>query len=214
MKIFKKIFAALVLALLVITLSACGENNAKKITGRWGASTDVAALLDMNALGENFKDFDPKLELMLYFEFNEDGTFNLFFDDMDKDTLIDKWYDDFFAYARQATAKEAQKQGMSYKDFEAQYEKEYGIAFEEYFRTQIESLLKIDSIVSGIETSGKYKVDGNRFYAAESSLNFDDEIYSVIKISGKKLTFVSTTVPGYDPKKEIIKYPLTFKKSV
>jgi len=219
-KQLKIITGLLVLVLMVSMLAGCGGggngggdvgnggddkvDDKMDITGTWSAVVDLTDKLD---LGEDFADFNSKLEINMLYDFKNDGTLVFQLDEKNLSSAMNKLIDEMIDFVILA---QAEAMDMSYEEFD-----ETGSTIDEFMRAMLESEMDWSNLMTNLvdETMviGKYKVDGNKLYSVDLDEDFDDSDYIVIELSGNTLKFVSSTDPDFN-ENEIMKLPFSLTR--
>ncbi len=157
------------------------------IVGRWKTSLDMSSSLNDLFAGEDLGIEMPEITGFIFdmiFEFNEDGTYkNLITEDSAKKALenIRPSLTEAIATLYETLAAQF---GMTLEDFLAVAE----IGSVDEIVDQLYADESFTSIAEGTESSGKYMVEGNKFYTTED-LNgeFDKTEYTVFTVENDKL---------------------------
>jgi len=183
------------------------------IVGTWVYSFDVSGLLqeeigaELAVLGDEFATLFSDLGsavITILFEFNADGTYRMYADEDSLYSMIsnvmEHMIDAIFIIMEAMFEEMAEGLGMSVDDLIAAYEEEEGIAFSDIMDLAIEEMLDemgdFNELFGDISDTGRYKVEGDRLFAASVGEEF--EHYEVFEISGNTLTLLSTSDPDFD----------------
>ena len=134
----KRVITALLAALLVLSLAACGSGvETKKLAGTWTCTIDVtdrmnaADLADMEAcllaaeqaLGLSAADGAAKMPLQLVLTVTEDGAYTLRYDSDAARTALDAYATALHPAAVESVYAAAEEQGLSREEYDAAMEK-------------------------------------------------------------------------------------------
>ncbi|MCQ2354393.1 MAG: hypothetical protein MJ102_04715 [Clostridia bacterium] len=186
--------ALALIAVMLLGVCACGNEAKKKdpIIGSWECEYDATdATLDdfENAFGYT-PDIDDKFLISMYFELNEDGSFELGVDrkatlkSQDKviDALLDELVD---MYYRQMEAE-----GYSKEQAEQASVAAYGCGIREYFEQIIEKAQEKNEDNEYV-LEGYYRIKDGKIELSEDEDDFDDAIVLKYELKGDKLTIKS-----------------------
>ena len=205
MKFFKKVFIPLMLALLLVALTACGSggNNTENIVGEWKQVREISDIIDVEIFkdcGDFYKDFegfDGKIEMTTLYEFKADGEFVLTYKLVNLKSSMDKWLENFVVFAKKVITKDAKEKGLTYEQADSSYKEETGFSYEETIKARFTEEFFAEEEIEDEQETGKYKVEDNKLYITESNEEFGDS-HITVKISGKKLTLEFESEPGED----------------
>jgi len=210
-KMFKKTISLILISVLILSFVACGAGNEKKIIGTWSAKMDFTDII-MSEYGDEFVGFDSKLEMIMLFEFKSNGTYEMSLYKNDADIILKKWIEDVISFVKKTMVEEAASIEMTYEEFEAAFEEENGVPFENELRNRIDSEINMYNIINEIENTGKYKIKGDKLFTIENGSDFDNSNYEIIEIVDDRLELISTTDPDYDKNNALFQYPFTMTK--
>ena len=217
MKKLTKLTVLLLALVMVLSLCACGGDDAgKALVGSWGLEYDLADAL-ANELGSDYADFDASLKMTLMFDFNADGTFKMYVEEESFTKNFDAWLDELVDYSADMLYDILEGQGMSREEADDFILQTFGMNMDEYtqaLRAELASELDANELMGEVETSGTYKTKGDKLYMAEGSDKIDESYYDIFTVSGNKLTL--DLPEGVDESEgEIVpgmSYPLVFEK--
>ena len=122
----KRVITALLAALLVLSLAACGSGvETKKLAGTWTCTIDVTDR--MNAAAEQAlglsADGTAQMPLQLVLTVAEDGAYTLRYDSDDVRTALDAYAAALHPAAVESVYAAAEEQGLSREEYDAAMEK-------------------------------------------------------------------------------------------
>jgi len=212
MKNLKKALIPVLLLALIFTLAACGSNpNAENIIGTWFTNFDYSDQIK-NYIGADVAALDFKFDMPFLFDFEADGTYSLAVDKTQLQKNIDDLIDDELIVFVKGQIIEQIEGMMTYEAFEAYYEAENNVAFEENMRNYFDAALDVDTLTEGTGSVGRYKVVGDKLFLNTdvNDNNFGAD-YCVIEIvPDEKLTLVSSTNDNFSS--GLFEFPLELTK--
>jgi len=159
------------------------------LPGTWSANLDFTEMLKKEVGSEEQALFDGiKFELVFNFTFNEDGTYSLTVDedafDKTKSDMIDALAKNVIPILK---STEESLKDMSDEEVIAYYEQLSGEKWDDFiaeFKQEMDDELDAADLASDINTSGKYKVDGDKLYLSDDvTAEPDESEYLVIKLN-------------------------------
>lgn len=214
MKKITKLTVLLLAMVMVLSLCACGGNDAgKALVGTWALDCDLADAMS-DELGSDYADFNAPLKLTLLFDFNEDGTYKMYIEESSFVESFNSWVDAFLDYSVEMTYDIFEAQGMSREETDEVVMQNFGMSVEEYMRETVASSLDASDLARSVESTGTYETKGNKLYLAEGSSKIDEHYYDIFTVNGNALTL--ELPDGVDESEaEIIpglSYPLNLQK--
>ena len=188
MKKLSKLTVLLLALVMVLSLCACGKDDAgKALIGTWALDYDLADALS-DELGSDYADFHASLKMTMLFEFNEDGTFRLYIDESSFTNNFNTWMDAFIDYNVEMMYDLYEDYyGLSREEVDEQLAQS-GTTLEESLRDEMDSALDINALISEMESTGTYETKGDKLYLAEGSSSIDESVYDIFTVEGNKLT--------------------------
>ena len=123
----KRVITALLAALLVLSLAACGSGvETKKLAGTWTCTIDVTDRMNAaaeQALGLSAADGAAKMPLQLVLTVTEDGAYTLRYDSDAARTALDAYATALHPAAVESVYAAAEEQGLSREEYDAAMEK-------------------------------------------------------------------------------------------
>lgn len=193
MKKVYKIMALTLIAVMLLGICACGKESKKNSeVGSWKCkydATDYAVDNISSGFGVDL-DVDTDYFISIYFELNEDGSFELGVDKdatiKSQDKLIDSMIDNLTEKAYEAAAAE----GYDKDEADAQFVSEMGCSIREFYEKVFEAA---KDQAKGEETvlEGYYRIKDGKIELSEDKDDFDDAIVLKYELKGDKLTIKS-----------------------
>lgn len=211
MKKTSKLVALLLVFAMVLSMTACG-NAAKNLYGTWSMEYDLTEALAQE-LGDEFADFDAPFAFTIYMDFNEDGTCKMYMDQDEFSADMTAWIDELVVYTVDMLYATFEEQGIDKATADSVLGEQFGMAVEEYMKTEIEESMDLESMVDDFEKTGVYEVKGNKLYIAEDQI--DKNSYDIFSVEGDVLTIdVAEGAEDSDVFSDIegIDYPFTFTR--
>ena len=123
----KRVITALLAALLVLSLAACGSGvETKKLAGTWTCTVDVTDRMNAaaeQALGLSAADGAAQMTLQLVLTVTEDGAYTLRYDSDAARTALDAYAAALHPAAVESVYAAAEEQGFSREEYDAAMEK-------------------------------------------------------------------------------------------
>lgn len=209
MKRASKVVAMLMVLIMTLSLSACG-NSGKSLVGTWSISCDLNEMM-IEEMGDDYADFESSFVITLKFDFNEDGTFKMYADREELKASLDSWLNDFISYSVEMTYAIFEEQGIDRETADELIVEQYGASLEDTLRQQIEGSLDADQLADSVDTDGVYETKGNKLYMSDNG-KIDETKYDIFSVSGDTLKL---ELPEGAVQEEVIpglEYPLSLTK--
>lgn len=188
MKKLTKVTVLLLALVMVLSLCACGGNDAgKALVGTWALDCDLADAM-ADELGSDYADFSAPLKLTILFDFNEDGTYKMYIDESTFTDSFNSWVDAFLDYSVDMLYDTFEAQGLTKEEADSLVMENFGMSIEDYMRETVASSLDAGALAREMETTGNYETKGNKLYLAEGSSKIDESYYDIFTVNGNKLT--------------------------
>ena len=236
----KRVITALLAALLVLSLAACGSGvETKKLAGTWTCTIDVTDRMNAaaeQALGLSAADGTAQMPLQLVLTVTEDGAYTLRYDSDAVRTALDAYAAALHPAAVESVYAAAEEQGLSREEYDAAMEKA-GITMDDmvaaiFAGVDEEELLSLLTGRSAAIT-GYCKAEGGQLYLADTAAELAETadclsytLSDVVKENGttlsspvcsvillKSILFLSI-LAGVPVLKRNISTPWAFKESV
>ena len=224
MKMTKRIVSILLIAMMLLVMTACGGGNpnADKIIGKWETTMDLTETMNTqfttNPAFSQFKDYLTleDFKLKMYFEFKADGTYATTFDEATVNTSLDN------LLAALKTAIKGYLQAIITSQGASITVEQLLEAQNNDLDTMVNSSFNreetIKAMTSGAQ-SGKYEVKGNQLFLSKTPDGaIDKSSCEYITIEGDTMQFtlpegVEVVKPeGLDNLDIKAFYPLTLKR--
>lgn len=210
MKKLTKLTVAVLTFVMLFAMCACGGSSLEKdIVGTWKLDYDMSEQM-AEEMGDDYADFDGKLEITLKFDFTKDGEYKMYADDSFKDNF-NAWLSDVCVYSVDMMYTTYEEMGMTRDDVDTLFRDEMGMSLSEYFEAALAEALDVEAMMDEMVTEGDYKVDGDKLFLSDEDGEFDDNAYDICTISGDTLKIES---PDGDEDEILpgLSYPLSFER--
>ena len=229
-----RIFALVLVLLMLPALSACGE-KAPDLTGSWTAEVELAPMLTeeidstlgqspMGVTIDSFGNYLDSLPCRIRMELKADGTYFQAVDESSLDAMRDSLFDSTVRFYRDLFRRVLITSLQSYgvvgdSISDAELEELMGMSLDEAIELSIGSDMEtyVQSILDdmwadladSIQAEGKYKVEAGKLFLSDSLAHeVDPNIYHPFTLAGGVLT-LEKPVGGIDEADDF--YPLTFR---
>ena len=209
----KRIVSVVLLLAMLLALTACGGGDADKLVGTWKCEMDLAEQInDEMGLDDEmaeYLNFDS-FEIVVYMEFNKDGTYSMYADMDTMEESLDAAVEDFadgMAQYLEAMIYEQTGMEMSADEILAMS----GVSMDDMLAEAFPEGMA-EEIAEGMTMEGNFEAkDGKLFTSAGLDYDDDPEVYETYELDGSTLTI--TGYVGDDADDVFGVYPLVFKKN-
>lgn len=220
----KRVITALLAALLVLSLAACGSGvETKKLAGTWTCTIDVTDRMNAaaeQALGLSAADGAAKMPLQLVLTVTEDGAYTLRYDSDAVRTALDAYAAALHPAAVESVYAAAEEQGLSREEYDAAMEKA-GITMDDmvaaiFAGVDEEELLSLLTGRSAAIT-GYCRAEGGQLYLADTAADLT-ETADCLSYTLSDGTMTWTNAQGElssqltEQEQELLRAPLTWTK--
>ena len=220
----KRVITALLAALLVLSLAACGSGvETKKLAGTWTCTIDVTDRMNAaaeQALGLSAADGAAKMPLQLVLTVAEDGAYTLRYDSDAVRTALDAYAAALRPTAVESVYAAAEEQGLSREEYDAAMEKA-GITMDDmvaaiFAGVDEEELLSLLTGRSAAIT-GYCRAEGGQLYLADTAADLT-ETADCLSYTLSDGTMTWTDAQGElssqltEQEQELLRVPLTWTK--
>lgn len=211
-----KRFCAILLAMMmVLSLTACGDNNAD-LVGTWKWTYDATDLFNQSmneAVGTDIQ-VDAKVELVYVMTFNEDGTCAM---TIDKDAVVESvngYLKAMVPAMVELVYQQVEAQGMSRADMDALL-KQQGVDMTEYVEQMLDSL-DAEQLLSGLEEAGMngyYRAAKGKLFISEKENSFDKDDYAEYTLENGVMKWTDGSNAAVDSLKDAgVSFPMEWVK--
>lgn len=210
MKRTKRFLALVMIMILSLSLVGCGDDSAD-LYGTWEKTYDVTEAM-MDGAGDEYADFNEKIELKMVLEFNEDGSYALHADEEVTEANFTQWIEALAAYEAEVVYSTYEEQGFSREEVDEQAQQQYGCTMEEYMLEAAKESFDVDTLMSNLESEGVFEAKGGKLYMGDTEILANQ--YDLYTLEGDTLTINAASeeieaeaaeVPGFE-------YPWVFTK--
>ena len=213
----KRVITALMAALLVLSLAACGSGvETKKLAGTWTCTIDVTDRMNAaaeQALGLSAADGTAQMPLQLVLTVTEDGAYTLRYDSDAVRTALDAYAAALHPAAVESVYAAAEEQGFSREEYDAAMEKA-GITMDDM----------VAAIFAGVDEeellsllTGYCRAEGGQLYLADTAAELA-ETADCLSYTLSDGTMTWTDAQGElssqltEQEQELLRMPLTWTK--
>ena len=219
----KRVITALLAALLVLSLAACGSGvETKKLAGTWTCTIDVTDRMNAaaeQALGLSAADGAAKMPLQLVLTVTEDGAYTLRYDSDAARTALDAYAAALHPAAVESVYAAAEEQGLSREEYDAAMEKA-GITMDDMVAAIFAGVDEEElSLLTGRSAAitGYCRAEGGQLYLADTAADLT-ETADCLSYTLSDGTMTWTDAQGElssqltEQEQELLRMPLTWTK--
>lgn len=193
MKLQKFLALALCLALAACLFAGCSKQSLP--VGTWKTNLDMTDLIKEEAMAgadpetaelvESMNLSDLTMELVM--DLKQDGTYEMKVSEESMSAMEDKII---------AGLKDALVEELAAEGYDAETLKDAGLDMDALIEDMIsEEDLDMTSAAEEFQSSGKYKVEGNKLFLSDESGAYADDDYLVFTTNGNTLTVTEVSAP-------------------
>ena len=195
MKKLYQIIGIFLVALMIFPFWGCGKLGSKlDIAGKWVYECDCTDLF-LEQLGKDVDiDIDAELIYTLVLDLDDDGTFELYFDEDKITDSIESIMSELTDAAADMIYEELEKQGYSKDQADADFYTAYGKDVKSYAEEMVSSYADYDALekkIRELTLEGYYKVEDDILLLSEDEDDFDDAEEWEFKLKEDQLTIRS-----------------------
>lgn len=198
----KRFLLILLTVFMVFALAACGEKaDGKKdadICGTWALEYDGSEQLSAQ-IGT-----DVTFVFNIMMEFNSDNTMRMY---VDANSLKDSVSTSLMPVLVDMMYAQMEQMGLDKEAADEMFQQNYGKTIQEYCETELFSEENLDDLTDDFNTTGRYKIKGDKLYLTGDEDEFDD--YVIFSLKGDTLTLDD---PSGAEEIEGLKLPLVLKR--
>lgn len=193
----KKFLMILLTVFMVFALVACGKKDAD-ICGTWALEYDGSEQLSAQ-IGT-----DVTFVFNIMMEFNSDNTMRMY---VDANSLKDSVSTSLMPVLVDMMYAQMGEMGLDKEAADEMFQQSYGKTIQEYCETELFSEENLNDLTEDFNTTGRYKIKGDKLYLTGDEDEFDD--YVIFSLKGDTLTMDD---PSGAEEIEGLKLPLVLKR--
>ncbi|MBD5542050.1 MAG: hypothetical protein HDR00_12860 [Lachnospiraceae bacterium] len=159
--------------------------NIAELYGTWAATFDLSEEMASQMEGE-LEGFHEKFDITVMIDFNEDGTYKMYADEVALTDTFNTWLESLAAFSAEIVYKQLTADGYTRKEINSFFARDYGMGFEEYMLSELQSNFNIEELIDSLESTGVYDIKGNKFYISETAIS--PYQYDLFTLEGDVLT--------------------------
>ncbi|MCQ2354394.1 MAG: hypothetical protein MJ102_04720 [Clostridia bacterium] len=218
MKKIYKIMALVLVAVMLLSVCACGKEATKEskksndsIVGTWKSELDATKEI-FGEFSSEFGDFtyDDGIMVTVCIEFNKDGTCTRFIDEKDTMKSLEKFIDALVDYVVDQAYEAAEAEGHSKEELDEEIQNRYNCTLEEYAKNSFTEMLDLEDLSNGHDECF-YKIEDGEILFSYDEDDFDDASAWDFTLKGDKLTITDIEDPD-DDYTGYYDFPIVFKR--
>lgn len=174
------------------------------IVGSWVAECDLTELMS-EGMGEDVA-INAKFVLVMNLDMGEDGTMVMTIDKEATAESAKAYIKELIDVLLETTYAQAEAEGMSREEFDAQMEASLGMSYEEYMETNLTTDVLLQSI-DDIEETATYRYEDGKLY-----IDGSDSKYWEVTVDGDQMTVTAIHEDGADEEMAAYLLPMEFTR--